>query len=64
MVDPSPQEAAAIAHAVRMLAEVMDEIGWDKRLAELSEAEVRTIVDVTVTAFGARMRESQNEAPF
>ncbi|MBE7183848.1 MAG: hypothetical protein INR68_05535 [Methylobacterium mesophilicum] len=64
MVDPSEKETAAIGHAMRMLAEVLDEIGWETRLNELSEAQVRTIVDVTVTAFRERMRESQREAPF
>jgi hypothetical protein len=35
----------------------MEEIGWQTRLADLSEPQVLTLIDVTVTSFQDALRE-------
>lgn len=56
MVDLSEQEKAAIRASIKPLAEIMEEIGWQTRLAELSEAQVQTLIEVAVGAFQDAMR--------
>ena len=57
MVDLTDEERAAIRHAMKMAAEVMEEIGWDARLIDLSEQQVLTIIEVAVGGFQDAMRE-------
>ena len=57
MVDLTDQERAAIRHALKMAAEVMEEIGWETRLIELSEHQVLTIIEVALGGFQDAMRE-------
>ncbi len=56
MVDLSEQEKVAIRASMKPLAEIMEEIGWQTRLAELSEAQVQTLIEVAVGAFQDAMR--------
>jgi len=51
MVDLTEQEKAALRHAVKMLAEVMEEIGWETRLIDLTETQVLTLAEVCVGGF-------------
>ena len=51
MVDLTPQERAAIAAAMKPVAEIMEEIGWNTRLVDLSEAQVLTLIEVAVGGF-------------
>ena len=37
-------------------AEIMEEIGWQTRLADLSEAQVRTLIEVAFGGFQDAMR--------
>ena len=51
MVDPTEREQAAMRAAVRPVAEVMEEIGWTTRLADLTEHQVLTLIEVAVTGY-------------
>ena len=58
MVDPSAQETAALHAAMRPVGEVMEEIGWQVRLADLTQAQVLTLIEVAVGAFQEAMLEA------
>lgn len=65
MVDPTEQEIAAMHAAMKFVAEIMEEIGWATRLADLSEEQVLTLIEVAVTAFQDAMRDHpEPEVPF
>ena len=68
MVDLTEQEQAAIRAGRRMVAESMEEIGWDTRLIDLSEAQVLTLIEVAVggfqTAMFAMAKNDDTEIPF
>ena len=57
MIDPTLAEQAAIRSTMKPVAEIMEEIGWQTRLADLSEPQVLTLIDVTVTSFQDALRE-------
>lgn len=56
MVDLTEQEKAAIRASMKPIAEIMEEIGWQTRLAELSESQVRTLIEAAVGGFQDAMR--------
>ena len=68
MVDLTELEKAAIRTAMKPVAEIMEEIGWDKRLADLSEAQVLTLIAVAIDGFQTAMRAqasiTSEEVPF
>lgn len=68
MVDLTEQEQAAIRAAMKMVGESMEEIGWDTRLIELSEAQVLTLIEVAVGGFQDAMfamaKTDDTEIPF
>jgi hypothetical protein len=50
-----------------MAAEVMNEIGWETRLLDLSEHQVLTLIEVVIDGFQRAMREiaaADPEIPF
>ena len=51
MIDPDPREREGLAIGLKNVAEVMAEIGWNRRLCDLTEAQARTIVEVAVGGF-------------
>lgn len=53
MVDPDPNELAALKSCKPMLAEILTEIGWEKRPVDWTEQEVMTIIEVVITAWEA-----------
>ncbi|WP_291207015.1 DUF6511 domain-containing protein [Hyphomonas sp.] len=57
MVDLTEQEKSAMRQAVKMVVEVMEEIGWNTRLSDLTEPQVLTIIEVAVSGFQDAMRE-------
>ena len=57
MVDLTDEEKSALRHAMRMAAEVMEEIGWNTRLSDLSEQQVLTLMEVAVGGFQDAMRD-------
>lgn len=68
MVDLTKQELAAIRAAMKLVARLMDQIGWEKRLADLSEVQVLGLIETAVEGFQDAMRESavsdSTEIPF
>ncbi len=68
MVDLTEQEQAAIRYAMKMAVEIMDEIGWQTRLVDLSEAQVLTLIEVAVGGFQDAMlataKGNDTEIPF
>jgi hypothetical protein len=68
MVDLTEQEKAAIRAAMKPVAEIMEEIGWQARFSDLTEAQVLTLIEVAVGAFQDAMHamaaETQAEVPF
>ena len=63
MVDLTEQEKAAIRAAMKPVAELMEEIGWDKRLADLTEAQVLTLLAGAVEGFQDAMRAVAADSP-
>ena len=64
MVDLTEQEKAAIAAAMKPVAEIMAEIGWPTRLNELSEQQVLTLIEAAVGGFqDALHATARNETP-
>lgn len=67
MVDLAEEERMAILAAIKRVAEVMEEIGWERRLADLTEPQVLALIEVAVGGFQDAMREiaaSNPEIPF
>ena len=51
MFDLQPEEKAALRAAMKPVAEIMEEIGWERRLCDISEEEVLTLIEVAVGGF-------------
>ena len=68
MVDLTEQEQAAIRATVKLVAEILEEIGWQTRLIDLSEAQVLTLIEVAVGGFQDAMhttaKADDTEIPF
>ena len=68
MVDLTEQEKAAIAAAMKPVAEIMAEIGWSVRLNELTEQQVLTLIECAVGGFQdalhAMARKDTPEVPY
>ncbi len=68
MVDLTEQEQAAISSTIKLMAEIMEEIGWQTRLIDLSEAQVLTLIEVAVGGFQDAMlataKADDTEIPF
>ncbi len=68
VIDLSEQERAAIRAAMKPVAEIMEEIGWPTRLAELTEAHVLALIEVAVGGFQDAMHATaaadDTEVPF
>ena len=62
MVDLTEQEQAAIRAALRPVAEIMEEIGWDTRLIDLTEPQVLTLIEVAVGGFQHAMQATAQQA--
>ena len=57
MVDLTEEEKSAIRKAMKLVAETMEEIGWQVRLDSLSEQQVFTLIEVAVGGFQEAMRD-------
>ena len=57
MVDLTEPERAAIAATLRPVAEIMEEIGWETRLIDLSELQVLTLIEAAVGGFQDAMHD-------
>lgn len=57
MVDLTEEEKSALRHAMQMAAEIMEEIGWNTRLSDLTEQQVLTLMEAAVGGFQDAMRD-------
>ena len=57
MIDPTEAERAAIRSTMKLVAEIMEEIGWQTRLCDLTEQQVLTLIEVAVTGYQDALRE-------
>ena len=68
VIDLSDQERAAIRAAMKPVAEIMEEIGWETRLADLTGEHVLALIEVAVGGFQDAMHETaaadDTEIPF
>ncbi|WP_027443839.1 DUF6511 domain-containing protein [Erythrobacter cryptus] len=51
MVDLTQQEQAAIRAAMKPVAAIMEEIGWQARFSDLTEAQVVMLIEAAVGGF-------------
>jgi hypothetical protein len=57
MVDLTEQEQAAIRVAMKVVSEIMEEIGWETRLIDLTEAQALTLIEAAIGGFQDAMRD-------
>ena len=60
------EERLAIALVMKRLGQTMDEIGWDKRLRDLTAADVTALIEEVLEGYGAEMSRiaASSEVPF
>lgn len=68
MIDPDEREQAALRAALKNMAELMAEIGWTTRFADLSETQALALATAAVDGFQDAMQtnapRSDPEVPF
>jgi len=68
MVDLTEEERAAVTATMKRVALLMEEIGWQTAFAELTEAQVRALIEEAVEGFREAMsdiaRAQTQEVPF
>ncbi len=68
MVDLTEQEQAAIRSTMKLVAELMEEIGWETRLVDLTEGQVLTLIEAAIGGFQDAMvataKADDSEIPF
>jgi hypothetical protein len=66
MQGPTEEEHLAIALVMKRLGQTMDQIGWQKRLCDLSETDVTALIEEVLEGYGAEMSRSAAtlEVPF
>ena len=63
MIDLTEEEHMAIVAAMRLVAESMEEIGWETRLMDLTRDQVLTLIEVAVGGFQEALRDIVAAAP-
>lgn len=58
MIDPDEREQAALSNAMKFMGELMGEIGWHKRLNELTAEEAAALAEAAVDGFQESMLAS------
>ena len=61
MIDPNTHEVAAMEAAKEPFYQLLDEIGWERRIKELQPHEVTSIIEVIVTAYHHTLIERANK---
>ncbi len=68
MVDLTEEERTAVTATMKRVALLMDEIGWQTAFADLTEAQVRALIEEAVEGFREAMSEiaksNAREIPF
>jgi len=57
MIDLTEEEHMAIVDAMRLVAEIMEEIGWETRLMDLTRDQLMTLIEVAVGGFQEALRD-------
>ena len=57
MVDLTEEERAAITATMKRIALLMEEIGWQTAFADLTEAQVRALIEEAVEGFREAMSD-------
>ena len=68
VTDPDDRERAAIAAGLKLMAELMAEIGWTRSFNQLTEAQARALAEAAIDGFLETMALSVSppvtEVPF
>ncbi len=66
MQGTTEEERLAIALVMKRLGQTMDQIGWDKRLRDLTTADVTALIEEVLEGYGAEMSRiaTSSEVPF
>jgi hypothetical protein len=66
MQGTTEEERLAIALVMKRLGQTMDEIGWDKRLRDLTAADVTALIEEVLEGYGTEMSRlaTTEEVPF
>ena len=68
MTDPDDRERAAIAAGLKLMAELMAEIGWTTSFNQLNESQARALAEAAIDGFLEAMAMSvarpDPEVPF
>ena len=66
MIGMTEEERLAIALVMKRLGQTMDEIGWQKRLCDLSETDVTALIEDVLESYGTEMSRiaKAQEVPF
>ena len=66
MQGTTQEERLAIALVMKRLGQTMDQIGWDKRLRDLTTADVTALIEEVLEGYGAEMSRiaATAEVPF
>ena len=66
MQGTTEQERLAIALVMKRLGQTMDQIGWEKRLRDLTTADVTALIEEVIEGYGAEMSRfaATAEVPF
>ena len=57
MVDLTEEERAAVTATMKRIAMLMEEIGWQTAFADLTEAQVRALIEEAVEGFREAMSD-------
>ena len=57
MVDLTEEERAAVTATMKRVAMLMEEIGWQTAFADLTEAQVRALIEEAVEGFREAMSD-------
>lgn len=66
MIGMTEEERLAIALVMKRLGQTMEDIGWQKRLCDLSETDVKALIEEILEGYGAEMARiaKTQEVPF
>jgi len=68
MTDPDSRERAALQNALKFMAALMAEIGWETRFKELTAQQAAKLAEAAVDGFqeamGVSAPRSNSEVPF
>ena len=66
MQGTTEEERIAIALVMKRLGQTMDQIGWDKRLRDLTATDVTALIEEVLEGYGAEMSRiaTSSEVPF